>query len=109
MAQQSTDSVFDASDPIQVKAAVAKTKRARTNNGNDLRAVLSTVEGQRLVWRLMGECGIHQDSFNSNALVMARNEGRRSIGIFIEMEVARECPEKFLEMQLLASKEETNG
>lgn len=104
-----TEQQFDANDPQQVKKRQSKAERKLQQQHDDLRSVLSTEQGMRFLWRLLGECGIHRDPFNTNALAMAKAVGAQSIGRFIEVEIAEACPEKFLEMQLLAQKEETNG
>lgn len=100
---------YDASDPAQVKDQKGKAKRMRMREQDDLKAVLSTVEGKRFVWRVLEFCGIHSDSFDTNALQMARKEGKRSIGLFLEVEIGQSCPEKFLEMQLMAAKEKEDA
>lgn len=100
---------YDASDPAQVKKRKTKEQLRKDQQDADLCSVLSTQAGMRFMWRLMGECGIHETSFHTNALVMAQKEGRRSIGLLLELNIAQACPNKFLEMQLLNSKEEANG
>ena len=53
----------------------------------DLRAVISTPEGRRFVRRVLASCGMRESTFNTNALVMASNEGRRSVAVWLEGEV----------------------
>lgn len=101
--------LYDAGDEIQVRKRKTKAQLQREQEISDLRAVLDTEPGKRLLWRLLGECGIHRDPFSTNALAMAKAVGAQSIGRFIEVEIAEACPEKFLEMQLLAMKEESNA
>jgi hypothetical protein len=103
------DEIFDAGNPEQVKERKSKAKRLAERRKNDLRMVLESTEGKRFVWAVMSECGIHSDPFHQNALVMARTVGRQSIGHFLTVLIAEACPEKYLEMQLLAAKEEANG
>jgi len=101
--------LYDAGDEVQVKQRTTKAQRIRDKQKKDLREVLDTEAGKRLLWRVLGECGIHRDPFSTNALTMASNVGAQRVGRFIECEIAEVCPEKFLEMQLLAQKEEANG
>lgn len=104
-----TERPFDAGDPVAVKKRKTKAELRKERDDNDLREVLGTDAGKRLLWRLLSECGIHRDPFHTNALVMAKAVGAQSIGRFIECEIAEACPEKFLEMQLMAQQEEANG
>ena len=101
--------VYDAGDKAQVKERESATKRVRRAQIEDLRALMAQPAAQRLVWRLLCECGMNSYGFDTNALSMARNAGKRRMGLWIQAEIADACPERYLEMQLLNSKEETNG
>lgn len=45
-------------DKIQRKSVVRREKQRREREENDLRVVLSSPEGRRFLWRLIGECGV---------------------------------------------------
>ena len=65
---------------------------------NDLRTVMSTAEGRRFMWALLGECGLFRSSYHPSALIHF-NEGQRSIGLSLLGRVTIECPELYLTMQ----------
>lgn len=69
----------------------------------DLHAVLSTPEGMRLMWRILGMTEIFNEGFHTNALTMARFAGRRSIGLQIISEISTE---DYLSMQAFNMKKE---
>ena len=101
--------VYDAGDKAQVKKRDTAQKCARRGQLEDIRAIMATPAGQRFMWRLLCQCGLNADLFDTNALTMARNSGKRLIGLWSQAEIADACPERYLEMQLLNSKEEANG
>lgn len=104
----SDERIYDAGDRGQVKERESREKRIRRQQLEDVRDVMATKSGQRFVWRLLETCGMNADGFDPNALTMARNSGKRLIGLWIQAEIADACPERYLEMQL-SSKEKDNG
>lgn len=85
-------------DPAQVKDQARKAKRLKEDQLNELRAVLKTREGRKLLWRYLGICGVYEQSFNGNGSWTFFNEGRRSVGLMILAEITKASPEAFLEM-----------
>ena len=66
---------------------------------DDLRAVLGTAYGRRVIWKLVGRCGVFRASFvQGEADSTAYNEGRRSIGSQLLMEIFDVTPEAYKEM-----------
>lgn len=63
----------------------------------DFKAVLESAEGRRFVYRILAEGGIYQSSFNSDPLVMAYNEGRRALALWLQSLFA-DCPELYLRL-----------
>jgi len=56
----------------------------------DIRAVMETQAGRRVVWWLLdGVAGLHGPSFAGEATATAYNEGRRSVGIDVMQAVQR--------------------
>ncbi len=74
-------------------------RRYEERKRGDLQRVLSTVEGRRFIWRLLVEAKIHHSCFDTNALSMAMNEGRRDLGLFVENEVLAAKPEAMEQMR----------
>lgn len=83
-------------DGEQNKAREAQEKKLIDRNISDLRRVMSLVEGRRFIWRVLQEAGVYRDSFDTNALVMAKLNGERRIGTFI---LSRITPEEELRMK----------
>lgn len=72
---------YDAGNEADVAKAKKKNNNEISQEIGDLRAMMSTKQGRRHMWRLLGRCGIYHESFHLEALIMARNEGRRYIGL----------------------------
>lgn len=63
-------------------------ERYERQQKDDLRAVLSTPEGRRLVWRIVDEiAGVHGKAFHGSPEVALHAEGRRSVGIDLMLAV----------------------
>jgi hypothetical protein len=68
---------------------------------NDLKTVASTVEGRRLLKRLLRQCNAFQTTFTGDAMTGAFQEGKRYPGLWL-LSVFESCPELYL--QLLTEK-----
>ena len=65
---------------------------------NDVRHVLSSVQGRRFVWRILDMAGVYRSSFTGNSSTFF-NEGARNIGLRVLSDVMDAKPEAFLQMQ----------
>ena len=65
---------------------------------NDVRHVLSSVQGRRFVWRILDMAGVYRSSFTGNSTTFF-NEGARNIGLRVLSDVMDAKPEAFLIMQ----------
>jgi hypothetical protein len=65
---------------------------------NDVRHVLSSVQGRRFVWRILDMAGVYRSSFTGNSTTFF-NEGARNIGLRVLSDVMDAKPEAFLLMQ----------
>jgi hypothetical protein len=63
---------------------------------NDLRAVMSIVEGRRFVWGLLEDCGVFAPSFANEPLATSYNEGRRAIGIGLMVRCQAEATDLYI-------------
>lgn len=76
----------------------------------DLKAVLESAEGRRFLRRLLAECGCGHSSFQGDgALVMAFREGRRSIGLWLQQQMADDFPERYLQLLTEDSNDRDNN
>lgn len=66
---------------------------------DDMRFVLSSAQGRRLIWWLLSKCGVFRGSFNGSAEGTFFNEGMRQIGLYLFELVTGARPEAFAQMQ----------
>lgn len=72
-------------DPKALRAKAVTDRERALQEENDLRAVLSTAAGVRLMARVIaGPCGWNSPYFNPSNSVMCEIAGRRSIGYQLE-------------------------
>ena len=105
---------FNAADEVQVKKRKRKVDRQEEQNRDDLGVVLSTLQGRRYLWRLMGECGVYALGFHhEDTHTTALDSGRRSVGLNLTTEITTHFPDAYLQMQAeayeAAKKEKANG
>lgn len=102
---------FNAADEKQVTKRKRKEAQVQEQRLADLKAVLSTPEGRRFVWRQLA--GVYRLSFTPDPYVTAFNEGVKSPGLHLTAEITTEFPELYLLMQdeaiQAAKKEKANG
>lgn len=93
---------FDPTDSQATDAARAKEatalKDARLQEQEDLKFVMSHLQGRRLMWRLLSKAGVYRTSFSQNGLEMAFREGERNLGLFLQAEILGACPERHQQM-----------
>jgi hypothetical protein len=86
-------------DPDKVREAGAKSNVARKTELADIRAVMDSAEGRRLVWRLLDHCGVFKSIWEPSAKIHYY-AGIQDVGHFIMSEVIVADKNKFLQMQL---------
>lgn len=79
----------------QRQANALKAQHERNLELDDLHKVMSTKQGRRFMWRLLGRCGVMRQSFNTDALLMSLAEGQRSVGIPLVADLLQCMPEKY--------------
>lgn len=101
-----------AADPRLIKKKVLDSRLRARRDADDLRQILSTLAGRRLVWRYLTICHVFETAFNNSGSVTAFNLGEQNIGLKLLAEINETDPEAYLKM-LKESKEEnsdaTNG
>lgn len=104
-----SEDTFNAADETKVNQRKRKSERDREREIADLKAVMATPEGRRLMWRVLGRCGIYSQSFTGNSSTFF-NCGRQDIGLWLTAELTTtEHQEAYLLMQREAMKEAANG
>lgn len=71
---------------------------ARRQQLEDLRGVMSTSEGRRFMWRLLGETNLFALSYTGNAETYFR-EGRRSVGLNLFKDLHEACHKLYQQME----------
>lgn len=89
--------VRNAGDPRQVRRAGKTEHLRRQDELNDLRAVLATAEGRRLLWRVLGHCGCFGSVWHPSALIHY-NSGRQDVGHWLQAEINAASRSQFFRM-----------
>ena len=79
------------------RAAVLATVQADQERA-DLAAVLATGEGRRLMRRILALAALHSQTFSTDALLMAFNEGNRNFGLRLLAMIAEAAPSALAEI-----------
>lgn len=82
-----------------------KTRLVRETEESDIKWLMSSKRGRRVVWRLLDQAGVFRLSFNTNAMQMAFNEGNRNYGNRTLALLQTHCAELYPQM----TKENLNG
>lgn len=80
----------NAANKKQVKRAEVNEKNRRRAELNDIRTVLGTKSGRRLMWRFMEYCRSFEtvyDFKDNDPIKMAYNSGRQDVGHFFMSEI----------------------
>lgn len=75
---------------------VAREKRRKELE--DLKWLMAHPQGRRIVSRLLEEAGVNRTTFNHSGSVMAFNEGKRHVGLFLTAEVLEASPEGYFKL-----------
>lgn len=76
----------------------ARAKVDRDSEEGDLKWLMNSKRGRRIVWRQLDRAGVFRLSFNTNALSMAFNEGGRNDGLRTIGMIHALCPELYSTM-----------
>lgn len=86
--------------PEKAKHLEAREGRLRERHEGDIRAVVKTAEGRRVLYWLLSEAGCFRSSFVHKAPhTTARNEGRREIGLILLEDLMAAKNDALLQMQ----------
>jgi hypothetical protein len=77
-------------------AEEAEARDTRRKELEDLRWLLGHPQGRRLVLRMLEETGVFRSSFNHSGSLMAFNEGRRNIGLWLTSELMEGSADGYL-------------
>lgn len=83
-----------ASTPEEVRSAGAQTKAQRDADMDDVRKVMATPEGRRVVWRWLAAARVFGRCYTGSSETFYR-EGRREYGLQLFSEVLEACPDLY--------------
>ena len=84
-----------------------RSKLAKDTEESDLKWLMGSKRGRRIVWRQLEQAGVFRLSFNTNAMQMAFNEGNRNNGNRLLAQINEVNPDAFT-LMLKEAKEKTN-
>lgn len=82
----------------EAEADEAVARESRRKELDDLRWLLAHPQGRRIAGRIFGETGVFRSSFNHSGSVMAWNEGRRQIGLWLTAELLEASPDGYFKI-----------
>lgn len=91
--------VGNAADPKQTKGAKKKEREIALQHAEDLHAVMSTAEGRRFVWWLMGECGGSATVMRGGTDWVQYYAGKQDVAHMLQARIIRLDPDNYLVMQ----------
>jgi RNase P protein component len=93
--------VNNAADKNQTRGARRKMRTLEQSATRDFAAVLSTPEGRRFVWRLLGKdfLKLYETDLAATDSQTIRNAGRRNVALRLYAELTEQHPDAYLLMQ----------
>lgn len=82
----------------QARAKADSDQRRRLSKDTeegDLKWLMGSKRGRRILWRQLDRAGVFRLSFNTNAMAMAFAEGNRNEGLRILSQIHAVCPELY--------------
>ena len=88
----------DASNKAEVDAIKEKSKSAEETFADDIKWLMESPRGRRIVSRYLGSCHVFESSFSPNLSQTNFQEGERNIGLQILNDIMNHAPEKYMRM-----------
>ena len=85
-------------DETKTEALRQQAENARRTFVEDIKWLMSSPRGRRLVWWLLSKAGVFRTSFNNSGSITAFNEGQRNMGLMLQGEVLEASPDAYLTM-----------
>lgn len=93
-------------DDEQRAVAMAEAKEQKQREDNDIKHVMSSEQGRRVVWELLSRGKVFASTFTADAQVTAFNEGQRNLALSLFSKVMAVCPDLYLTMASEAGQQE---
>lgn len=88
-------------DPFAIpdrQSADEARKLARREEESDLKWLMASKRGRRIVWRTLDRAGVFRTSFSTNSMQMAFTEGAKQEGFRLMSQLTALCPELYTTM-----------
>ena len=92
-------------DPLDIEiterakaSLIEDAKHAARVYEDDIKWLMGSKRGRRIVNRLLQDAGVFRISFSTNALQMSFNEGNRNSGLKLLAAISEYCPNRYIEM-----------
>lgn len=89
-------------DPTDIRSqervradAELRGKLAKDTEASDIKWLMGSKRGRRIVWRFLDQAGVFRLSFNTNAMSMAFAEGCKNEGLRLLATIHALCPELY--------------
>lgn len=92
------DPINQSSQDEQRKQGETKAQLARKTEQDDIRWLMKSQRGRRIIWGFLQRAGVFRLSFNTNAMTMAFNEGTKNEGLRLLALVHTVCPDDYTTM-----------
>jgi len=86
-----------------------RAKDDRKVEAADVKWLMSSRRGRRIVWRFLAQAGVYRSSFNANSMTMAFNEGARNSGLRLLDLVHEHCADAYPTMVREAQPDERSS
>ncbi|CCJ88694.1 hypothetical protein ACI1AV_000294 [Cronobacter turicensis] len=96
--------IYDEDQPTAEQ--IAQQKRLEERDAADIRAVMGTEAGRRVIWRVLSQGKTFATTFAGDPHVTAFNEGQRNMALALFQRVMTNCPDLYLTMADEAAKQE---
>lgn len=103
-------------DPLDLKAQERgksdkdmQARLLRETEEADIRWLMNSKRGRRIVWRLLDYAGVFRSSFAHSAMQMAFSEGYKNYGLRVLTMVHAQCPELYPQMMKEATNDGTDN
>ncbi len=90
--------VKNAADADEVKAAAKKVKRADERHKDDVRRLLASDFGRRILWEYLSRCGVFRADCPVNSGSLYFDNGQRNIGLGILTDITNADPDAYILM-----------
>lgn len=97
-----SDLTYDPTDTRSLPSAHKRHKDqedlARMQKAERIKWLMSSPRGRQVMWDLLADANPQAATFDTNAMRMAFNEGRRSVGVNLLAYIQAVAPERYFEM-----------